>query len=323
MDIAFAFDEGYADHAQVAIESILDCHGHRDDLTFWLLTTSQVTADRAESLRDQAEGRARLEFLAVDDRYRSLPASQLDLCRYISTAMYLRLFLPQLLPSRVDRLLYLDADVLVNGDLAALWDVPLGDAPLAAVRDNLARSMGYEGGVPGAGPEVRGSAPYFNSGVLLMNLPAWRRLEITDRCLRYLVEHRDRLRFPDQDALNLVCYDRWVRLKSIWNDTILWWLKADDHATVRQSVRITHFVGPVKPWLRGFPFTGYRDRYHELAARVPGLRLAEQAEAPMFRIVDCPAPDESTMDGRRVHDLLPNGPWLVAAGRDAAPETTA
>jgi lipopolysaccharide biosynthesis glycosyltransferase len=310
MDIAFAFDEDYAGPAQVAIESILDCHPHRDDLTFWLLTTAQVAADRADSLRRQADGRAGVELLRVDDGFRSLPASRRDACRYISTGMYLRLFLPDLLPPRVQRLLYLDADTLVNGDLGPLWELPLGDAPLAAARDGLARSMGFEGGIPGAGAHVRGSAPYFNSGVMLMNLPVWRRQEVTDRCLSYLSEYRDQLRFPDQDALNLVCYEQWVRLKPTWNDMVLWWLKADEHASVRQTVRITHFLGPNKPWHPSFPFTGYRERYLELAGRVPGLRGAGAATDPACEAgASMPA---GPVPPERMHSLLRRGPWLAA-----------
>lgn len=317
MDIAFAFDEGYADHAQVAIESILDTGP--GDLTFWLLTTPQVAAARARALYQQTRGRADIELLPIDGQFRSLPASQRERCRYISTGMYLRLFLPDLVPQRVQRLLYLDSDVLVNGDLGPLWELPLGDAPLAAVRDGLARSMGYEGGIPGAGSGIRADAPYFNSGVMMMNLPVWRRLNVTERCLEYLIEHQDHLRFPDQDALNLVCYDQWLRLKSIWNDTVLWWLKADDHVAVRRSVRITHFLGPDKPWQHGFPFPGYRDRYRELAARVPGLPVpgSRSAESAATTEPDrTPGPDDATVDRRRIHTLLPPAPWLAPDARD-------
>lgn len=268
MDIAFAFDENYVDHAQVAIESILDCHDHRDDITFWLATTSKVQAERASSLDRQISGRARFEFLTSDDGFRSLPVTQLELCSYISTGMYLRLFLPGLVPQHMQRLLYLDCDVLVNGDLGPLWDLPLGDAPLAAVRDGTNRSAGERGGIPGAGPHIKATAPYFNSGVLLMNLPVWRRTKVTEQCLEYLHEYEDRLRFPDQDALNLVTYGQWLRLERKWNDTVLWWVRPDE-PTSDGHIRVSHFVGPVKPWHSGFSFAGSRDRYRELAARIP------------------------------------------------------
>jgi lipopolysaccharide biosynthesis glycosyltransferase len=288
MDIAFAFDESYAGHAQVAIESILDCHAHRDDLTFWLLTTPAVAAARATSLRHQACGRARIEFLSTDDTFRALPVSQIERCAYISAGMYLRLFLPGLLPPTVERLLYLDCDVLVSGDLGPLWETPFGTAAVAAVRDGYTRALAYEGGIPGAGPQLDGNEPYFNSGVLLMNLPVWRRLDVTGRCLEYLSEYADRLRFPDQDALNLVCYGRWLRLDASWNDTVKWRLEPETHARQRGQVRIHHFLGPAKPWQRDFPYTGYRERYRELA--VQAGRWPVNHRCPQWNAAPFPTP---------------------------------
>ena len=310
MDIAFAFDHHYADHAQVAMESVLDSHPHRDDLTFWMLTTPEVTAERSASLRQQVAGRAAVELLALGEGVAALPTSQVDRCSYISVATYLRLFLPGLMASRVDRLLYLDSDVMVNGDLGPLWNLPLGDAPLAAVRDGLARSMGYEGGIPGAGPHVRDGAAYFNAGVMLINVPVWQRMSVTERCLAYLAEHRDHVRFADQDALNLVCYGRWLRLSAIWNDMVRWWLRPDDCEAVCRSVRITHFLGPVKPWHREFRFAEYAERYRSLMARVPGLRQPEPTPAPLPELTQPLLRNGSIVDPGRPHTLRPSAPWI-------------
>jgi lipopolysaccharide biosynthesis glycosyltransferase len=277
MDIAFAFDEAYVDHAQVAIESILECHQHRSDITFWLVTTAQVAAERACSLHMQTDGRAKLRLLTTDDEFRAMPVPAHGIYR---NGIYLRLRLPHLVPRDVDRLLYLDCDILVHRDLGSLWEVQLGDALLAAVRDGINRTMGDWGGVPGMAAGIRRDAPYFNSGVLLMNLPVWRCSRATERCVEYLREHHDRLRFPDQDALNLVGYDAWLELESSWNDTVRWWQTRADDATDEQ-VHVTHFVGPRKPWQVDFPVDRYRDRYLELAARLPrpaGLATHSDAE---------------------------------------------
>src|SRR5688572_12190101 len=146
MDIAFAFDETYADHAQVAIETVLETHPHRDDLTMWLLT-SEVAADkRAGSLQRQMAGRARLRLLTVGNEFRSLPRSKHEELTYLSAGMYLRLLLPDLVDGP-QRLLYLDADIQVCSDLSPLWEVPMGhDVPLAAVRDGLCDTLGSNGG---------------------------------------------------------------------------------------------------------------------------------------------------------------------------------
>ncbi|WP_433073859.1 glycosyltransferase family 8 protein [Dactylosporangium sp. CA-052675] len=270
MDIALAFDEGYATYAHVTIESILQSHTHRDDLTLWLLTPAGLQARVADAFRRQIEDRAHARFLTADDGFRSMPIAQQEQYRYISAGMYLRLFLPDLVPPDLTRLLYLDCDTIVGGDLGGLFARPMGGAPLGAVRDGFTLSMGHEGGVPGAGMHVSRRAPYFNSGVLLMNLPVWREAGVTEGCFEYLRAHHDRLRFPDQDALNLVTYGRWHQLESKWNDTILWWMWPGDPRAARY-VAITHFLGPRKPWQSDFPYAGYRERYLELAGRVAEL----------------------------------------------------
>ena len=263
MDIAFAFDERYADAAQVAIESVLDSHRGRDDLTFWVLTTQAVADERSGALRRQVDGRARVRVLTAGDGYRSLPLSQQAPLGYISAAAYLRLFLPDVLPTDVRRLVYLDSDVIVFGDLSPLWDVPLHAAPFAAVPETFL--LGDRGGIPGAGPEHDRAAPYFNTGVLLMNLPVWRDLRITERCLGYLHQNAGQLRMADQDALNLVGYGRWVPLSRRWN-WMLYLLESNDDPVPAEEVSIIHFLGPNKPWI-GPPRRGYgQDRYHALTA---------------------------------------------------------
>ncbi len=265
MDIAFAFDEAYAEHVQVAVESVLDCHPGSPGLTFWLLTTEAVAKEREPALRRQLAGRGRLRLLTTGDEFRALPVVGEEWLSYVSAGMYLRLLLPGLVGPDVARLLYLDVDVQVSGDLTPLWQLGLGDAPLAAVRDAFTATFATHGGVPGAGPEHDPDAPYFNSGVLLMNLPVWRRDRISAKCLTYLAAYADRLRFPDQDALNLVAYGRWLRLPHRWNNMRSFLLEQTPDTP--HDTRVMHFAGPRKPWTEGFR-PGFRhERYQALAAR--------------------------------------------------------
>jgi lipopolysaccharide biosynthesis glycosyltransferase len=262
MDIAFAFDEGYADAARVAIESVMDSH-RGPELTFWVLTTEAVASQWSGSLRRQVDGRARLRVLTADDGYRSLPLSRQSSLGYISAAAYLRLFIPHLVPPEVRRLVYLDSDVVVFGDLSPLWDVPLDTAPFAAVPETFL--FGDRGGIPGAEPEHDPTAPYFNAGVLVMNLPVWRELRITERCLDYVRQYADQLRMADQDALNLVGYGRWAPLPRRWN-WMLYLLESNQDPVPAAEVSVIHFLGPNKPWI-GPRRRGYgQDRYHALAA---------------------------------------------------------
>ncbi|MBV1855317.1 glycosyltransferase family 8 protein [Catellatospora tritici] len=267
MDIAFAFDEGYAGHARVALESVLDSHD-RDDITFWLLTTDTVAKEQEQSLRRQLAGRGRLHLLTTGDAFRALPVAEHESLTYLSPGMYLRLLLPDLVDGP-GRLLYLDSDVQVCGELGPLWQLPLADAPLAAVRDAFTDRFDMWGGIPGAGPQHPGDAPYFNSGVLLINMDRWRELRVTERCLAYLAEYGGSLRFPDQDALNLVAFEQWLRLPPRWNHMCSYLLEPmTPGQRAAQDVRVMHFAGPRKPWTEGFR-PGFRHaRHHTLTTRV-------------------------------------------------------
>jgi lipopolysaccharide biosynthesis glycosyltransferase len=136
----------------------------------------------------------------------------------LSLATHYRVFLPGLLPATCHRVLYLDADVIVRGDLNALWETDMQDYVVMAVRDpaifTVASPMGlmkYEAlGIP---PD----APYFNGGVLLVDVDRWRTERMTERFLDFSTTYGQYARWGDQDGLNAILHGRWGRLAERWN----------------------------------------------------------------------------------------------------------
>ena len=191
-------------------------------------------------------------------------------------ATWYRIFLPELYPE-VDRILYLDADLLVVDSLAPLWELDLTGSWVAAVTnvfqdDHLHRPA--ELGL--AGPEV-----YFNAGVLLMNLEEMRRDGCTDALRSFAVEQSDRLAWRDQDALNVVLGSRRLALHPRWNcmNSILLFPRAVDVfgaeavREARENPAIRHFEGPEanKPWHPDCE-RDLRELYAEHRARTPWPR---------------------------------------------------
>ena len=187
-----------------------------------------------------------------------------------SPASYLPLLIPALAPDR-SRALYLDSDLLVRADLTKLWDSqPPGDAtPLAAVRDfGFVRLADALRGDAAARLGLDGEAPYFNSGVMLMNLDVWRETQIPERAFEFARDHPDAMRFTDQDALNAVIQSDWQQLDERWNVLIgsidrLVDLRAgspSEQEALRRRLLddpyIVHFSGPRKPWKPGYRRTG-------------------------------------------------------------------
>lgn len=173
-----------------------------------------------------------------------------------STATYRRLFLPRLLPD-LDRVLYLDSDMIVRGDLRALWETELGGAAIAAVPDAWATTV--------APMRDRFPQGYFNSGTLVMDLAEWRRRGVARACLDYLASAPpDPYQFWDQTPLNEVLRGGWHRVSPRWNFMTLYspqladqlGIAADDYAEIAADPAIVHFLAAYKPWISGFERLG-------------------------------------------------------------------
>ena len=271
MDVVFAFDDRYAEQIPVVVESLLRSAAGGGSISVWLVTTATAKASMQDRVRRQVADRAGLRFLVADDRFRSLPTSARPALAYISAGSNLRLLLPELLPETVRRYLYLDADVLVEGDLQPLFGLGMGGAPIAAVRDRYNATIGAQGGIPGSSPSLDAGTPYFNAGVLLVDRAEWTRRGITDRCVEYLECNREALRFGDQDSLNVACAGAWLEVPNKWN--YQGWRPDPGQVEVRpEDVRITHYLGRRKPWHPDFPLEAHRRRYAEMAEAAERVR---------------------------------------------------
>lgn len=201
-------------------------------------------------------------------------------------ANYLRLDIPRALAGR-GRVLYLDADVLVLADLRPLLDVDLAGLPLAAVQDAV--NPTYDAGKALQDWEhwgIPGSRAYFNSGVLLLDLPAIARDGLVERAYSVVAERPHSLRLWDQDALNVAAADRWLRLPRRWNTPPLSalrrtpWIRGTagravpetELLAVESAAAVLHFLSPAKPWLGLLPAGPALDLY---APRLAAVRAAE------------------------------------------------
>ena len=130
----------------------------------------------------------------------------------ISMATYYRCLLSDILPRDIERVLYLDCDIVVLGNIRPFYDTPLADVGVAAVEDiGCGETRRYEI----LNYPMKDS--YFNAGVLLINLTFWRGHQVGKACIEYFRKYPERILFNDQDLLNsLLCrHKTFVPLK--WN----------------------------------------------------------------------------------------------------------
>lgn len=198
--------------------------------------------------------------------------------RYYSRAMYYRLLAAQMLPDTLDRILYLDPDMLVIGALRPLYDTELGDYLYAA--------SVHRGLVDIATPvnKIRLSTQdadgYFNSGMLLMNLPEIRKHVHPQDIFTYVEQNRPLLVLPDQDVLNGLYGHRIMELDEKiynydarrYNEYLLASQGKADMDYVIANTLLLHFCGKKKPWNKSYygRFGALYKHYMQLCARFMG-----------------------------------------------------
>lgn len=171
--------------------------------------------------------------------------------------MYYRIFAAQLLPESVDRILYLDPDLVILNPLDALYAIDFGENLFAAashISPNSKLTLVND---------LRLSMPqgssYVNSGVMMMNIEALRREQSTEEVFDYIETHKLILMLPDQDVLNAVYATRiltvdHLRYNLSERNFQLYNLKSEnwEHpltlSWVRQNTAIVHYCGRNKPW---------------------------------------------------------------------------
>ncbi len=169
---------------------------------------------------------------------------------HITKETYYRLLAQELLPQELERLLYLDCDLIITGSLAPLYNDDL-------IRDGKACFFTVCEG-PGVSQRewqtydalsIPHEYRYFNSGVLLMNLSLLRKKAKVQTMLDFIEQHGDTLKYHDQDTLNALFYDKVKYVDwHIYNQIILH-IKDKQEAKQRlQNAAIIHYAGSDKPW---------------------------------------------------------------------------
>lgn len=236
--IAASSDEGYAMPITVALHSAASQVSPDRDVVLYVLDAGikPETRARSEACLAAAHPKVSVEWVVADtsdyDGFRAL--------RY-TVATYLRMMVPDIISPDIDRLLYIDCDVVVDDDVSKLWALDFAGAPFLAVANPPGTYFHDRIGTKVAEVSAPADAPYFNAGVLLMNLPAWRDANVSQRALDILKKYDGQLSFLDQDALNAVSVGAWGQLEERWN------AQAHRMKMRHKSVGITHYTSH-KPW---------------------------------------------------------------------------
>ena len=241
--VFFSVNDAYAPFLAVTLASIRD-NASRDYVYAVHILTDDITPANRLRLEALAREDFRIAFYPLAERLLRLPGVKKlqEHCfeAFASPTIYFRLFIPELFP-QYDKALYLDADIVVPGDISRLYREPLGDKLVGAVADysiqKIAPFMRYIDDYVGVD-----HANYVNSGVLLLNCRRLREEKLADRFLHWVGRYGLETVAPDQDYLNVLCWNGIQYLDPSWN------AMPSESITQLDNPQIIHFNLASKPW---------------------------------------------------------------------------
>jgi len=227
-----------------------------EDITFHVIIDNGVTEDSKASLRavvDDYSIQKKVVFYVIEgEKLSKLPCLGKNNSKdYITQATYYRLFLTEFLPANIEKVLYLDVDMIVRGSLSELWNVDLGEYGVGVVPDagEIVYNKYYR-------LHYSISKGYFNAGVILINLRKWRENDMLTKFVGFIDCHSDWIKYHDQDVLNYIFRDDKMILPVKYNfqegyllETPLcdYWKYEAEISEARNNPIIIHYTDN-KPW---------------------------------------------------------------------------
>lgn len=249
----FACDDNYIPFLAVTLTSIWE---NRDPERYYrvhILHTGLGEENRRRMTEYFDRPDFSLEFVDITATVEQT-ASRLHTRDYYSKSTYYRLFIPGLFPE-LRKALYLDCDIVVLGDISALYDQALGGDLVGAVPDGMVQIIEPFRQYVSQRLRVR-PENYFNAGVLLMNLEAMRQRGFTEVFMKLLRRVTFRVA-QDQDYLNVICRGQVTYLDPGWNTM--------PGCPGGEAPKLIHYNLDCKPWWRDD--VAYGDVFWEYAGR--------------------------------------------------------
>lgn len=246
--IAFVADDRYIQHTGVTLTSVLENTKDSGRIVAHLICSglSEQNVRKLEKI-EQKYG-CQIMFYTAE----LIPYNDIISISNFPHAFLFKVSIPDLLPVELDKIIYLDSDMIVLGDVARLWDFDLLDKMLAAVEDPYCFFRKDALNIPH-------DKKYFNSGLMVMDLSLFRKQEVSKDVFRFIRDHVHTIKFADQDGFNAVLYNQWIDLPLNWNvmDYFFykWRLKKimpkeriEIFKFAAKKPNLIHFTGPIKPW---------------------------------------------------------------------------
>ena len=242
--IFFATDNNYVPFLAVALTSLLDNASKDYFYKIYVLTTSlkkeyvdQLALICEDACKNGAS--ASIDFVSMKDEMEK-SSGTFHLRDYYSKETYCRVFIPRVFP-QYDKVLYLDCDIVVTGDISELFNTDIGDNIIGGASEEV--MVDYD--VFGTYVEKALGVPrneYFSAGVLLINTKKYREEDIETKFIKLMNTFKFRVT-QDEDYLNVLCHGKTKMIDLGWNKSAYKNEKFDD-----KNLKLVHYKINWKPW---------------------------------------------------------------------------
>ena len=265
LNVVFTIDNNYPIYTMLAINSILV--NSDSNYKFHIIENNLSNKNKNKISKFVKKYNQYVEFYNVNI-CRDIISNGDDLYKFkerITPIAIARILIPEILPKNINKVLYLDGDVLVTDDLKKLFDVPL-DNNFVAMAKNFSQDK-YSSEL------YQFKNTYYNSGVILMDLDKWRKYNISNKMVKYLNNNSDKFIFDnlnekvyhyaDQDLINIVLDGNINPLKQTWNNQT----RLEEIMEPNNLSGIIHYIGPEKHWVfpkpKSIPLKIYYQYWHK------------------------------------------------------------
>lgn len=248
MNIVLATDDNYAIPCATCVVSILK-HNVPSDCNIFVLTTK--LSDKNGALFQRIGQMYNASVRVIDVNVESL--KNVAATRRFPMANFLRLLAPYILKDE-HKAIYMDCDVLVVDEIKSLWNLNVDNYACALCEDQNGDDITLHNAIQTDGV-------YYNAGVMVMNLDAWREGNITRKIVDFMAEYPERCQYPDQNAINFLLQDQILQFdyrynlqEDLFENQSQWklhrrkWPAIED---AKAAPHVLHYTGWCKPWMKG------------------------------------------------------------------------
>ena len=276
MNILYTLNDKFVPQVAAGITSVCENNKDVDKIVFYLmsLNISDENKKKLKKYIKKYKNRS-IEFIELNDMKKHF-SFDFDTTGW-NPIVLARLLLDKLLPKDIDRILYLDGDTIVRGSLKELYEINMDNYSIAAsieptINKKRKKDLGLE------------EYPYYNAGVLLVNMKHWRKNKSGEKIIEYYKEHNGKLFANDQDAINGSMKDYILTISPKYNFYNIFYqynykfmkklmkpvpyITEEEYKDAVKNPVIIHYLGEERPWRKGNKHK-YRDDYNKYLDMTP------------------------------------------------------